>query len=558
MSGIGDSSTGLRGESIPESSGLPAGLRSRYPHLILGLLAVAPLIAAVAVYALFKGLPDVCLGWDKAILEIYTRHASHGTLLLGPYSRFGWNHPGPSYFYLLAPLYAISGGASSTLFFGALCINTIVVISLLAVCAWCVDAEETVFFYWVLLLTAFLIQGIGIPSLCNPWNPYVTRLAFVLLIFLCATLCLGRCQALPAIAVVASFSVQTHLGSAACAVALLVSSLLLYAIPSLRGAMGLPSTNHGNVRTSVVLTVIVLIIMWFLPVLEEFRASTGNLSNIYTFFRNGALRQDTFEVLVTVSRNIAFIPVMIAGAAVAPVSGVLIDEEEVLLAAIQVALLPLAYWMAIRRRLHFGVALCVLVCIALPVAFWSVMHVRDPHIWGYMTLWITAVGFVNVVAVGGVIFQGVAVDFRSVTTNASTAAATVIMAVVLLVMGLITSKPLLNPDDLPPQPNLRLAHLSADLLAYLRVHRTERPLIQFPYPRTWLTEAALIGQLYKADVNFAMKPHRWPLMFDDSYAPTGEETKAIVVGGPGLENRPGYDLVTRQGTIAVYMKDLKD
>lgn len=558
MSEIRDSSPTLSGENSRELPGLSSGPRSRYPQLVLGILVIVPLLAAITVYGLFKGFPDVCLGWDKAILEIYTRHASQGTLLLGPYSRFGWHHPGPSYFYLLAPFYVFSGGASSTLFFGALSINTIAIVSILVVCAWCVGDEETVFFSWVLLMTALLIQLIGIKTLCNPWNPYVTRLAFALLIFLCATLCLGRCQALPAIGAVASFVIQTHLGSAACAIAIVASSLSLYALPSLRRAMGLPSTSKGNAKRSAILTGMVLMVMWFLPLIEQVTANPGNLSGIYAFFKAGALRQDAYEVLVAVSRTIAFIPVTIVRAAIAPISGVLIDEEEVILAAVQVALLPLAYWMAIRKRLYLGAALCVLVFIALPVAFWSAMHIRDPHIWGYLTLWITSIGFVNVVAVGGVILQSVAADFRSVATRASTVAAPVGMAVVLLIMGAITCKPLLKPRDLPPRPNAQLARLSGDLLVYLKEHRIERPLIQFPYPRTWLTQAALIGQLYKADIAFAMKPHRWPLMFDDSYAPTGEETKTIVVGGPSLANRPGYDLVTRQGNIALYVKDLED
>jgi hypothetical protein len=35
--------------------------------------------------------------------------AARGVWPLGPYSRFGWHHPGPLYFYLLAPLYAAGG-----------------------------------------------------------------------------------------------------------------------------------------------------------------------------------------------------------------------------------------------------------------------------------------------------------------------------------------------------------------------------------------------------------------------------------------------------------------
>ena len=39
---------------------------------------------------------------DTALAELYTRHAARGDLLLGPYSRFGWHHPGPLLYYLYA------------------------------------------------------------------------------------------------------------------------------------------------------------------------------------------------------------------------------------------------------------------------------------------------------------------------------------------------------------------------------------------------------------------------------------------------------------------------
>ena len=46
---------------------------------------------------------------DEAVTELATLNALHGRQLLGPYSRYPWHHPGPSIFYLLAPMYEASG-----------------------------------------------------------------------------------------------------------------------------------------------------------------------------------------------------------------------------------------------------------------------------------------------------------------------------------------------------------------------------------------------------------------------------------------------------------------
>ena len=54
--------------------------------------------------------------------EVAVRLVGDGTVL-GPYSRFVFNHPGPLYFYLLALPYRLFGGTSTLLFWGALVIN---------------------------------------------------------------------------------------------------------------------------------------------------------------------------------------------------------------------------------------------------------------------------------------------------------------------------------------------------------------------------------------------------------------------------------------------------
>ena len=49
---------------------------------------------------------------DAAIIELSVRRALDGVQLLGPYSRFGFEQPGPAAFYAQAPFYWL-GGASS-------------------------------------------------------------------------------------------------------------------------------------------------------------------------------------------------------------------------------------------------------------------------------------------------------------------------------------------------------------------------------------------------------------------------------------------------------------
>ncbi len=56
-----------------------------------------------------RGVPDVLFTGDGAALELRVLRAVRGVQFLGPYSRFGWSHPGPAYFYLASPFYELFG-----------------------------------------------------------------------------------------------------------------------------------------------------------------------------------------------------------------------------------------------------------------------------------------------------------------------------------------------------------------------------------------------------------------------------------------------------------------
>ena len=79
-------------------------------------LAAGTLIAAgLALSAAVNALPAAWPTGDGAVIELYTLHATGFRQLLGPYSRFGFHHPGPAMFYVLAPFYAVSGHATASL-----------------------------------------------------------------------------------------------------------------------------------------------------------------------------------------------------------------------------------------------------------------------------------------------------------------------------------------------------------------------------------------------------------------------------------------------------------
>ena len=75
--------------------------------------AIAPFAPAAAEFVR-RGVPDYLFTGDGATLELRTLHAAHGAQLLGPYSGFYWNHPGPAFFYLAGFYLRVSPAVMTT------------------------------------------------------------------------------------------------------------------------------------------------------------------------------------------------------------------------------------------------------------------------------------------------------------------------------------------------------------------------------------------------------------------------------------------------------------
>jgi len=175
--------------------------------LLVGL-AVLPVILPAS--RIIDGMRGASPASDFALLELSTSEALRGRQLLGPYSRFGWRHPGPAYFYLQAPLYGASGASSTSLPVAALLFNWAALLGVVACLHRWVDQPTVPIFALALFLVYGLYLGPGF--LYNIWNPAVTILPLGVFLIVCAGLACGRTVVLLIVAGLGSFLVQTHVG----------------------------------------------------------------------------------------------------------------------------------------------------------------------------------------------------------------------------------------------------------------------------------------------------------------------------------------------------------
>src|SRR5664279_1764035 len=197
-----------------------SGRAARALPILLGLLPFGPSWW----FVLSKPWMPFSVNDDSALIELAVRRACHGEQLLGAASRFGWNHPGPLQFYLIAPLYLLTGACNSSVWVASLVLHTLFAVATVYV------AQRLGGVHQGLLAAAslsLLVAYMGPGFLGHAWGPHAVILPLALFEFLALALMLSGAAWLPALAFVGSYLVQTHVGLAPIVVSLAVVSAMV-------------------------------------------------------------------------------------------------------------------------------------------------------------------------------------------------------------------------------------------------------------------------------------------------------------------------------------------
>jgi hypothetical protein len=147
---------------------------------------------------------------DKALIELRTRDVlSLHPPLLGPYSRFGWAHPGPVLYFFLALPHTLLGGTSTALMIGVVLWNTLAV----GTAIWLAVRQGALACCGVCFAVIVTIWTSTPALLIDPWNPSMVILPFLLGLVACACLIAGDERALTPAVLTLIVILQTHVGS---------------------------------------------------------------------------------------------------------------------------------------------------------------------------------------------------------------------------------------------------------------------------------------------------------------------------------------------------------
>jgi len=320
---------------------------------------------------------------DFALLEIYTMHAERGQQLLGAYSQYGWYHPGPLLFYLLAPFYIIGGRTRYGLELGALAIN---LGSLLTIATILGRRRDVTPFTAMLLFAGLFFYVLRLPDLLtNAWNPIVAVLPLAALLICTAATVTGDVSVVLLIVVLASLVTQTHVGYAPIALVLGGTAIAALAWHAARGQ------SQRQWLALALLSLVLVQLVWLPAFAEQLTGHPGNLTKLWRFFVQGAETQtlDTSgrawsAMLMGLVRPDLALPMGWGFGASSP-------TLLVVLAVLSTAALPVIVIARWRDGHGFESALAGVCLTATVVGFWSVVHIQGP-ILDNQLFWLSVLG----------------------------------------------------------------------------------------------------------------------------------------------------------------------
>lgn len=331
---------------------------------------------AIAVVVTARAMPPIVTSSDLAITELYTELATRGELLSGPDSRFAWNHPGPIYFYGLAPLYAASGHRAAALFAAAVAINLAAILALV----WVVRRANRGPLL-VLATIACLVIAWRVPRLmASPWTAHIPALASLTFVVLAGVVSGGRHGMLPLLILFGSFITQTHLSYVPMVGVLSCVAIATVVLEHRRRAAGVLAASAG-----------LWVLLWLPTIVEAVRNDGGNIGELWRFFvTNGASSHTAAESLGHWSNALTGIFRLDLSL---PWGGHLVVEPSrwrVPAAVGQVIALWLVAWWSFRnhRRVEGGIAACA--ALASMVGFWATTRIHggilDHELFGLVVL----------------------------------------------------------------------------------------------------------------------------------------------------------------------------
>jgi hypothetical protein len=408
------------------------GSRNRSAGLsLVDLLAPLALIVPMAVVALRYAASSthVYLSDDLALIDLHVRDALHWQQQLGPFDRFGWNHPGPAVFYLMSVGARILGSGARAEFVSAIVINLLAALATVWIvrrrcgpvaALWCASCLALLALVLASSAPAATTTSEGpLGALVSPWNPDVVIFPIVLFFVLAAAGACGSWLSLLGATLVGSYVIQTNLSTLVIVVVVMVAATAWAVVRAgyrARTRTGAHSAVPEGTGTRVGGTdrakpvgrllaaggVVLLVLLWLPPLVQQVTNRNGNLTLIWRFFtapHQAVSVSHSFWAVLAADSELVF------GLAQEMSTRRLGDPHarEVLVLVLVLLVASACIVLGARRRQPLAVTLGIGTLIGFVFDVVSVTRIVGP-VYGYLIVWMVAIPVAALIGLGAALF----------------------------------------------------------------------------------------------------------------------------------------------------------
>ena len=498
-------------------------------------IAVTVIPLVIALLAMFGTDGHVVPWGDSALVELTVRRVGHHFLLIGPYSRFHWHHPGPLVFDWLALPYHAFGSRPAALYQGALLTAAISV----GLVGWVAFRRGGARFTWcAMALVGMLIWAVGPEVVRVPWNPWITILPLLAVICLAWNAASGELWAYPFAAAGATFLVQSHVGYAAVTGAVLAVAAIIIVVPRVgrRAAW-------RRVGLIALVTIGALAVLWAPPIYQELHDDHGNLSQLRQFFSTTKSDHSLSDGIDVTIHQLGAIPAQAIGLDTGAAKRAL---PPIGAGIVTVAALVLAAVIGARRRAWSALALAAIIAAAIVAAAWSAARVVGP-IEDYLVLWIATVGTGAWIALGAAILTSGSKPVPRQTRRA----VGVVTAAIAIMVGVVNTNTALAVAAPEPVGTATIPPMIRRVVPAIGRPSAKPISIRIASLDAWPYAAGLILALDRRGYETVVDPDVAWLLGEPKSIPPGTRVAAVVtlansVSAASVRTQPGQREVAHE------------
>ena len=480
--------------------------------------------AAIAAFAMIAQRPQIYFDGDQAVDELALIRAGHLEQLVGNYSRYGWSHPGPAWFYSLDVFYGPLGGYSWALVAANLLINAIVM-ALIVFVVWRARGPVLAALSGGVVLAYVAVMGEQ--PFRDAWPPYALIAPMLLFFLLSAVAAAGSTPAQIGALIAGSYLAQLHVGTVPTVAAVTVGAIALrIARDRVSGGRaseaGLRSPRRRWDRWLIGIGAGVLVLMWIPPAIDEVTGHPGNLTLLWRFFTTAYPKHGYLEAASAFGRLLT--PLEWRRLDMLQVSNVArVSPAFIAVAAVFTGMSAGLAVAGTILRDRFAQSIGALVVVAALAIEVSIRDVAGP-VYAYLLLWVTCLPVVLVIGCIALLPR-LRIHWDWHIPSLMNARGVVALAATLAALSVTCGAGFLS---LPPTPSAAPDTRAAWAYTSAALDREPKgPVLLDMYTSdTWVVAAGVALQLVK-DGHPVEVSDQWVFMFGRQARATGSE--AIVL-----------------------------